>query len=95
MYFVICVNNDANEHLIVPVEWIKDYTIALEKFINYSINSNQKYLCFYNSSENAVFNHADDADFSAPLQNTTVGSGKMCLYVKIKKYFGELILLII
>lgn len=50
MFFVVYFI-DPQVNVVVPLEWIHNYEIQWEKFVNSGLNSNQKHRVFY--SENA------------------------------------------
>lgn len=83
MFFVIFVEK-IKEHLIIPTAWVRDPEITLQKFVNYSINSNQKHLIFYDKE--AVENFTDvEPNFKLPIANQL--ASKCCYIAKIKKFF--------
>lgn len=65
MYFVVYFIR-AEKYLVIPKHWIYQHEIALQKFINYSLNSNQKFMCYYAQSveESRLSQHAPN--FLAP-----------------------------
>lgn len=89
MFFVVRLI-DANKHCVFPEQWIRDSRIFLEKFVNYSINSNQTHLCFWSSIKN-VFGEPDgcyDPDFAAPVVvNFPEDDADCCFKGKLLKYF--------
>lgn len=40
-------------NVVIPAEWIYDIENHFEKFINFSLNSNQWFLCYYTTKPNA------------------------------------------
>lgn len=59
MYFVVYFI-DAEQYLVIPKRWIFDYKIAIQKFMNYSLNCNQKFMCYFakNVDQNRLLQHA-------------------------------------
>lgn len=53
MYFVAHVLNNGT-HIVVPKTWILSIDDHWEKFVNNSINRNQKFLCFYTERDEAM-----------------------------------------
>lgn len=88
MYFVVYIES-INDHLVIPAKWNRDLDITLQKFINYSINSNQKHLIYYNSAEGAVENSENvNPDFSRPI--VTWLATDCCYIANVKKFFCKL-----
>lgn len=52
MYFVVYLKK-LNKNAILPISWIKDVENHFEKFVNNSINSSQKFQCYYTTDRNA------------------------------------------
>lgn len=59
--FFICFLKTPKRHVVVPITWIENIDMHWEKFINESINRNQKFKVFYSQEPNAVddFNRPD------------------------------------
>lgn len=53
MFYVVFLRK-SKKNVIVPLEWVDDDEDQLEKFMNYGINSNQAFRCFY-SEKSAMF----------------------------------------
>lgn len=49
MYFVAYLL-DSKKHVVIPKTWVFDIKNHWEKFINHSINRNQKFLVFYSET---------------------------------------------
>lgn len=73
--FFIAYFIDAKVHVIVPKTWVFEIDKHWEKFVNRSINRNQKFLCFYSEESDATIyreglgyepNGNFIADFSLP-----------------------------
>lgn len=47
-------------HVIIPKTWIMEVDKHWEKFVNNSINRNQKHLCFYSERPGAMIDREDD-----------------------------------
>lgn len=56
--FFIAFSMDAETHIVIPVTWVYDYEVLIEKFIRKSINRNQKCLIYY--SKNTFHGVPDD-----------------------------------
>lgn len=54
MFYVVFLRKP-KKNVIVPAEWVDDDEAQFEKFMNYGINSNQAFRCFY-SEKPAVLN---------------------------------------
>lgn len=52
MYFVAHFLK-SGKHVVVPKTWIHDIDVHWEKFVNNSLNRNQRFLCFYTESDEA------------------------------------------
>lgn len=39
--------------VVIPENWIRWVNVHMEKFLNYGVNSNQTYICYWTDSENA------------------------------------------
>lgn len=61
MYFAVFLE-DVEKYIVVPPHWIKDGKAIWEKFVNYGVNSNQTYLCYY-KRKNGNFSEDAGADF--------------------------------
>lgn len=53
MYFVVHLLK-SGKHIVVPKTWIQSIDEHWEKFVNKSINRNQKFLCFYSERGEAM-----------------------------------------
>lgn len=89
--FFIAYFNVPKVSVIVPKSWILDIDSHWEKFVNKSINRNQKFLCFYSTESGAI--DADGKpnvefapDFTLP-QNPTFPT-KGCYTVNLNFYKG-------
>lgn len=80
------------KNLIVPKQWLQDIKSHKEKFINKSLNSMQKFTCFYTTNE-AAFD--DDGlpkgdfppNFNGHFSENLDGDG--LFEVKLKAYRGN------
>lgn len=65
MYFVVYFI-EANKYLVIPKRWVFDHKIALQKFVNYSLNSNQIHMCYFANDvdKNHLIQHVPN--FEAP-----------------------------
>lgn len=84
-------------HVIVPKTWIFEIDKHWEKFVNKSINRNQKHLCFYSERAGAMIDRGDDIkepntsfkpDFSFQQENEFPDEG--CYIAKLIYYKGML-----
>lgn len=53
MYFVVYLT-EANRNIVIPVRWVPEYEIYLERFFNHSVNTTQTHLCYYNACGDAI-----------------------------------------
>lgn len=67
MFYVVFLRK-AKRNVIVPLEWVDDDEAQLEKFMNYGVNSNQAFRCFY-SKKPAVLNTNGIPNFILILMN--------------------------
>lgn len=86
MYFNII---NLKESLILPTSWIQDIDDHLEKFINRSLNTAQRFLCFYTNDENAFEENGEPkfdypANFSLQLRNDF--DAPCCFMAKLKHF---------
>lgn len=87
MFFVVFVEC-INKPFVIPTKWIRDPEITIEKFINYSINRNQKHFIYYNSSEEAVENLDNFCpNFGLPIANEL--RNECCYIAKLIKYYRK------
>lgn len=49
MYYIVFIL-PAGRYVVVPENWIKDIGLHMEKFLNNSLNSSQKYICYWSNS---------------------------------------------
>lgn len=90
MYFVVQFL-DPKMCSIVPKTWIKDIDAHWEKFVNRSINRNQKFLCFYSEKPEALDddmrpNGKFAPNFNAGLSENFPDEG--CYYANLIWYKG-------
>lgn len=68
MYFVVYLIHQ-KRNVVIPQNWIRDVENHIEKFMNYGVNSNQIFVCFYTNNVAAVdSNGAIRLDFPANFQ---------------------------
>lgn len=58
MYFIAYFDTP-KLYAIIPKTWVKDIDKHWEKFVNNSINRNQKHLCFYSELPGAMIDRED------------------------------------
>lgn len=91
MWFVVYLKK-LNKNVILPESWIKDIGDHYEKFMNYSVNSSQSFLCYYTTNQAAFdMNNQPNVDFEADFSSNMVtemnsdGTFNGCFIGKIKK----------
>lgn len=85
MFFVVYFCS-AKKHVILPVFWVKDHELMIEKFINLSLNKNQEHLCFWSNKQNAQGEPHGVANFNAPLANDFSSTNDVCFMGKLVRY---------
>lgn len=96
MYFVVYLLQ-LKKYAILPADWIKGIDDQFEKFVNNSINSSQKFLCFYTTNETAFINGEPDSNFEANFNLPLVteinadGSFEGCFYGRLKHFNGKFV----
>lgn len=70
------------KNIIIPSHWLDADEKQIEKFINYGLNHNQKYRCYYNVNKNFDFEPNFD-DF--PIENILFPN-EGCYIAKIIKF---------
>lgn len=103
MYFIVYFVKP-KLHTIVPKTWIQEVDIHWEKFVNNSLNRNQKHLCFYSEEPGAMIDRNDQVkepnayfipDFNLPQNNEFPAEGcyvENLICFKGMKYMLEFIL---
>lgn len=90
MYFIVFLSK-LQRNVVLPSSWIKDVDEHYEKFMNYSVNSSQKFLCYYTTKETAFNNGKPKENFPPDFNSNMVseinadGSFDGCFIGKIKK----------
>lgn len=92
MHYFVVYNIELNTSVILPTSWIRDIDDHLEKFMNNSLNTTQKFLCFYTNDDSAFEESGAPkcdypADFSLPRRNDLDGPG--CFLGKLKHFKGK------
>lgn len=62
MYFVVYIIK-LKRYVVVPSTWIFGFDEQLEKFVNYSLNRSQNFLCYYTTNEDAFIDGCPNAHF--------------------------------
>lgn len=62
MYFVAIFLNEGI-HVIIPKSWVLSIDDHWEKFINNSINRNQRFLCFFSEQGDAMIDQKPNGNF--------------------------------
>lgn len=88
MYFIAYVIG-AREHMIIPIQWVNDHKIVLEKSIKYAINSNQTHLCYFSAQivENGRVNQKPN--FHLPIERAIPFDGECCFHVLLVSFFSK------
>lgn len=75
---------------VVPANWIKNIELHIEKFLNNSLNSSQKHICYWNNSS-TTRDHIGNLrldfppDFDAPFPSEFPATGCYVCYLKKAK----------
>lgn len=91
MFFVAHFLNNG-KHIVVPKSWILSIDEHWEKFINNSINRNQKFLCFYTENNEAQDEQGRPNCTFVPnfeLEVDPVFPMEGCYTVKLIRYKGK------
>lgn len=89
MYFVVYFVK-AKKHLVIPKHWVFEHETALEKFINYSLNSNQSHMCYFANDVDQTSLLWHTPDFEAPFVDEFPFHGKEGRSVgQMKRYFSK------
>lgn len=83
----------ADTHIVIPNHWIYQHQIAVEKFINYALNTNQTFLCFFadNVSNDQMLEHLPN--FHAPrIVEYPFSGSEGCFEANMVKFFCKCIL---
>lgn len=86
MYFVVYFVN-AKKYLVIPKYWVFDHGVALEKFINYSLNSNQKHMCYFANDVDQDSMLWHEPNFDAPFVNEFPFHGEEGRFIGLMKRF--------
>lgn len=100
MWWFVVFLEKLNKNVVLPGSWIKNIRDHYEKFLNYTVNSSQKFLCFYTTNEAAFdMNNLPKIDFEVDFSSNLVteintdGTFNGCFIGRIKKVKGEYIIL--
>lgn len=90
MYFIVFFEA-INKNVVLPANWIMEIENHMEKFLNYGINSNQVFRCFYPANkeafdENGCPKSEFQPDFDLLLRDNFDEDG--CFFGKVKKCRG-------
>lgn len=94
MYFVVYLST-LKRNVILPAEWIQNVEDHFEKFMNCSINSTQRFLCYYTTKDEAFIDGKPNKDYMpdfdlAILQEVNSNeSFEGCFHGKLKKFKGK------
>lgn len=53
MYYVVYLLQP-EQNVVIPINWVQDIDKQWEKFVNYGLNSTQKYMCYWSNEKEAV-----------------------------------------
>lgn len=89
--FFIAYLVDVGSHVVIPVTWVYEYEVLIQKFIRKSINSNQKCLVYYSKKTvDGIPDGSIDANFTAPTSTIfPITSEEACFIAKITHYYSE------
>lgn len=90
--FVLAYFTKFQVNRVIPITWIKDVDMHLEKFLNAGLNSAQIHTCFYTSNPNAfdamgMPKIGFEPNFDAPFRANLDGDGRFA--IKLKVYRGN------
>lgn len=94
MGFLVAFLIEIRKNVIVPISWVHNLSAQHEKFMNYGLNCNQKFLCFYTDNLEA-FNddgsprHDYVPDFDLEMKNSIDGDG--CYIAKLRIFKSKVI----
>lgn len=54
MFFCVVFFPAPKKNVVIPTHWIDADESHIEKFMNYGVNRNQKYRCYYNENRELV-----------------------------------------
>lgn len=77
----------AQKFLVIPVKWVKNYQIVVQKFMNYSVNTTQTHRCYFSENLNENGETERDPDFCAPIADDIPANGDCCFFACVVKYF--------
>lgn len=78
--------------VVIPKTWIKDHQTQWVKFVNYGINSGQKYLVYYTTKNESKNENGEPCEFFEANFNLSLNADSPvegCYLAKILKYFGK------
>lgn len=87
MFFVVYAIG-AREHIIIPIHWVNNYKVVIEKSVKYSINTNQKHLCFHTPIKDMNVEAKIQPNFHLPVQFTTINR-ECCFHGMIVSFFRK------
>lgn len=79
----------SKKNVIVPINWIKGAEDQWDKFVNYGVNSNQKFICFFTMAHDSMDENGKPyidypPNFQASMQIDFPEEG--CYFAKILKF---------
>lgn len=92
MYFVVFLVSP-RVTITIPQSWIKDFDKHNEKFMNFGVNTNQTYVCYYTQNDDAKYENGAiflhfTPDFNADFEPIFPSTGcYLCHIIKAKRNF--------
>lgn len=89
MYYIVFILS-TGKYVVVPENWIKDIAVHIEKFLNNSLNSSQKFVCYWTNNvaardHNGIIRLDFPPDFDLPLSSEFPADGcYLCRLTKAK-----------
>lgn len=90
--FFVCYVVKAGRYGVFPANWLKDYRTLFEKYINNSLNSNQRLLAYYSQEQlDQIENGQSPINFQPNFQLSInlKFPATACYLVLPKKYFDQ------
>lgn len=87
----------SNKLVVVPINWIMDINRNWEKFTNYGLNTNQKFVCYWSSRDDACDENVVPNNKFAPNFDANMADHFPCIdgcfNVKLIKFKGKYMLI--
>lgn len=94
MYFVVYLSA-LKKNVVLPVSWIHGIENHFEKFMNKSINSSQRFLCYYTTNDDAFVDGSPNEDYQPDFNSAVINEANAdetfdgCFYGKLKQFKRE------